>query len=288
MAIKKCIYTLNINGYAPEITALTFPLMTHFAEKIRADFHVISERKFPDWPITYEKLQIFELAREHKNDWNWFFDADALISPEQFDVTEHLKKDTVCHNGRDMAGIRWKYDEYFRRDGRHFGSCNWCTIASDWCLDLWRPLDDITLEQALSNINITIGEHNSGFCQTEHLIDDYTLSRNIARFGLKATTLTDIGGQLGWRMPDGRGSSPFLWHKYTISNQQKVEEMLAVLTTPNGDPAFAEKGELIRDAFGNLRMKMPDGRIVNQAGMGLGLMTEAEAAAYKEQWAKKA
>ena len=75
-----------------------------------------------------------------------------------FDVTDYLHKNTICHNGRDMAGIRWKYDQYFRRDGRHVGSCNWFTVASDWCLDLWRPLDDLTLEEALANINITIGE----------------------------------------------------------------------------------------------------------------------------------
>jgi hypothetical protein len=77
-----------------------------------------------------------------------------------------------------MAGVRWSYDQYFRRDGRHIGSCNWFTVASDWCLDLWRPLDDLTLDEALANINITIGERNSRLCGTEHLIDDYTLSRN--------------------------------------------------------------------------------------------------------------
>ncbi len=54
-------------------------------------------------------------------------------------------------------------------------------MASNWCLDLWRPLDDLTFEEAVQNINITIGERNSGFCTADHLIDDYTLSRNIAR-----------------------------------------------------------------------------------------------------------
>lgn len=128
LPVKKTVYTLNVGGYAPEISALTYPLLQAYAQKIGADFHVIRERKFPDWPMDYEKLQIHELAKEHNNDWNIYIDSDALVNPEMFDVTEHLHKNTVCHNGKDLAGIRWKYDHYFRRDGRHIGSCNWFAI----------------------------------------------------------------------------------------------------------------------------------------------------------------
>jgi hypothetical protein len=234
--VKKTIYTLNIGDYAPEVCALTYPLMQAYAKKIGADFHVIRERKYPDWPVVYEKLQIFELGRKHRNDWNIFLDGDTLVHPEMFDVTEHLDKDTVCHNGTDMAGIRWKYDHYFRRDGRNIGSCNWFTIASDWCLDLWRPLEDLSLDEAVANINITISEMNSGFCSTPHLIDDYTLSRNIARFGLKVKTVVEIGGHLGFRNAQGNPASPFLYHKYTIPNEQKAREMVTLLTTPAGQP----------------------------------------------------
>jgi hypothetical protein len=259
--IKKTLYTLNIGDYAPEICALTYPLMQAYARKIGADFFVIHERKFPEWPVVYEKLQIFELGRLHGNDWNIFADADALISPEMFDITDFLSKNTVCHNGRDMASIRWKYDHYFRRDGRHIGSCNWFTVASDWCLDLWRPLEDLTLEQALPNINITIAERNSGLCKTEHLIDDYTLSRNIARFGLKVQTVIELCAQLGWRAPGGQPFSPFLFHKYTIPNEQKIKEMLMILGTPNGQPT--------------------------PVGAGWGLLTPEAVVAYQKEWGIK-
>ena len=260
-SVKKTLYTLNVGNYAPELCALTYPLMEAYARKIGADFFIIDERRFPEWPPVYEKLQIFELGKRHQNDWNIFVDSDALISPEMFDVTEHLRKDTVCHNGKDMAGIRWKYDKYFRRDGRHIGSCNWFTVASDWCLDLWRPLEDLSLDEAMHNINITIGERNSGLCSTEHLVDDYTLSRNIARFGLKVQTVIDLCGQLGWRGPTGQGTSPFFYHKYTISNRRKAQEMLALLTTPHGQ--------------------------VSPAGTGWGLMTPAGAAEYLRRFEKE-
>jgi hypothetical protein len=78
--------TLNIGDYAPEICALTYPLLQSYARKIGADFYVIRESRFPDWPLVYEKLQIYDLAR-NGSDWNIYIDSDALVNPEMFDVT---------------------------------------------------------------------------------------------------------------------------------------------------------------------------------------------------------
>lgn len=223
--MKKTVWTLNVGGnYAPEITANTYPLLRHYADKIGADFHIITERKFPDFPIVYEKLQIFELGRD--TDWNIYIDSDALVHPDMFDVTEHLHKDTVLHNGNDMAGNRWRYDRFFRRDGRHIGSCNWFTIGSDWCIDLWKPLDDISLATAVGNISLTQHEKNSGSMQADHLIDDYTLSRNIAKYGLKFDTLTNIQQR-------GNDRGEYLWHIYTVSIDEKVSKMKEILARWN-------------------------------------------------------
>ena len=98
---------------------------------------------------------------------------------------------------------------YFLRDGRNVGSCNWLSIASDWCLDLWRPLDDLSPAEALSRIHPTVGEIRSGVVDTPHLIDDYVLSRNIARFGLKVQTLHTIQKRLAFDNPE------FYFHVYT-------------------------------------------------------------------------
>ena len=314
-SIRKTVWTLNVGPgpgkrYAPEVCSLTYPLLEGYARKIGADFRIIQERKFPEWPVVYEKLQIHELAKGGRycnrcnaklwirgpesngyfrengvgcgcggefieyppSEWNIYIDSDALVNPEMFDITEHLGKDTVAHNGKDMAGVRWSYDQYFRRDGRHIGSCNWFTIASDWCLDLWRPLDDLAPEEAFRNIHITVGEHNSGECRTEHLIDDYTLSRNIARFGLKFKTITDICGELGWKNESGKGFSPHLYHLYTIPEREKISRMLAVLSTPNG--------QIIMDP------RNPEGRPGGPGpiGVGWGLMSPEEANERRKEW----
>jgi hypothetical protein len=220
--MKKTIYTLNVDNYAPEITAITYPLLELFAMKIGADFFVIEERKSPQFPPVYEKLQIREIADERRDDWIYYIDSDALVHPDLFDVTEHLPMDTVLHNANDIAGNRWRYDEYFRRDGRHIGSCNWFTVASRWCLDLWSPLHDITPEHAIEHNIWPTQNERATVIEPSHLIDDYILSRNIARFGLKFTTLRRILADLG----DGGN---YLWHEYTISVDQKVDEMRKVL-----------------------------------------------------------
>ena len=217
-APKKTVFTLNINGYAKEITDLTYPLIHHYADKIGAEFKVIETRRWPDAPVTYEKFQIYYLAQEMGNDWNIYIDSDTIVHPNLPDVTTMLSKDTVLHHGSDFAPVRWRYDRYFYRDGRHIGSCNWFAVASDWCIDLWHPLDDLTYDEAIANISPIVLETKNGTF-AEHLIDDYTCSRNIARFGLKFTTLIDLFQK------EMKGQPGYLWHIYNVPFEEKLAKI---------------------------------------------------------------
>lgn len=212
--MKKIIFTLNIEGYSPAITAMTFPYIQKYADKIGAEFKVITERKFPDMPVTYEKLQIHELAVGY--DWVIYIDADALIHPDMFDITDFISKDTVLHTRNDLAGNRFTCDKYFKRDGRSIGSCNWFTVASDLCLDLWKPLDDLTLEQALANIHPIQAELNIG-AKAEHFIDDYILSRNISKYGLKFKSMATILDE----QKHGQIVEGYLAHQHLITEAEK-------------------------------------------------------------------
>jgi hypothetical protein len=216
--IQKTIYTLAIDNWCPEITDLTYPLLQRYADKIGADFYIIDKRKNPDWPITYEKFQIYDLAQEHENDWNIYIDADALIHPETPDFTLYLNKNEVAHTGQDVAPIRWKYDRYFLRDGRDIGSCNWFTIASDWCIDLWHPTDDLTPQEVQDRCFPTVSEELSKVVTPYHLIDDFIAGRNIAKFGLKFKMISTI---LDEKYP----GSGFFFHQYTLTTDKKVLEM---------------------------------------------------------------
>lgn len=194
--MRKVLYTLNIGGYVPEITALTYPLIDAYARKIGAERVQITTRRYPGWPVVYEKLQIHRLAQENKADWHIYLDSDALVHPDTPDWSNFLPMDTVAHNGIDFANLRWRYCEVFRRDGRHVGSCNWNTWASSWCIDLWRPLE-MGPAEAIDRIFPTQGERGSGVIEPSHLVDDFALSYNIARHGLKVQTLIALEKQLG-------------------------------------------------------------------------------------------
>jgi len=224
--MKKTLYTLNVDGYAPEITRMTFPLIKYYARKIGADFEVIDVRKFPDFPVTYEKFQIHDRATRNGDDWSIYLDADTLVHPETPDWTQHLPFDTCAHNGRDFAGVRWRPNDWFRRDGRNIGSCNWNTTASRWCRDLWRPMEDYDASALTEEIFPTVAELQCGLIDPQHLIDDYVCSCNLARFGLKFTTLIELQKSLGFD-PEKVG---FYWHEYTISTVQKAAKMKNILT----------------------------------------------------------
>lgn len=219
--MKKTIYTLNINNYAPEIRAITRPFLEKYAKRIGAEIVDITERKWPDAPVVYEKLQIYELAKANGSDWNIYVDSDCLIHPETIDFTDFLNKDTVFQVGNDMGAIRWKYDNYFRRDGRNIGTCNWFTVFSDWCLDLYKPLEDMTIEEAFEHCTPTVAEAKV-FDRT-HLIDDFVLSRNVARYGLKYIHSKDLLEKIG--LPNAQ----FFHHEYLVSTEQKVENLKKVI-----------------------------------------------------------
>ena len=257
--VKKTIFTLNVNDYSPEMTALTYPLIQAYARKIGADFHIIRERRFPDWPITYEKLQVYELAQQMENDWNIYIDSDVLVHPDTPDLTLLLSRDTVAHFGSDFAPTRWKTDRFFHRDGRHISSGNWLALASDLCIELWKPVDDLTLAEAIDNIQPSVIERTSGIIEPQHLIDDYILSRNIAKYGLKFVNIKDV---LAKNYTDGGG---FFWHHYLIPVDQKIDEMHKVIDQ-------WKVAGLMKEIYGAIYPRNP----VAQAVAIPGRMTRAE------------
>jgi len=217
--MKKTLYTVSVNDYAPQLTRLTFPLMRKYAQKIDAEFLIIDQRKFPAFPCPYEKFQIKELAKKRADEWSIFFDADALIHPDFWDITEIVTKDTTVSNGTDFVPIRFKPDEYFKRDGRFIGKGNWCMIGSDWCRDLWSPLEGLQPDEAAARIFPTVAEGGT-VVDPHHLIDDFTVSRNIARYGLKHRLIPQL---LVENCEKIKAGAPLhhLFHIYTNTLPQK-------------------------------------------------------------------
>lgn len=172
---KKNLFVLQIGNYFPKLCKITIPNLKSYADRIGADFRLITERKFLDFPVSYEKLQIFNLGKD--SDWNILVDADFLINPRFWDVTEIVPQNHVgVFLGYKADTVFKELDEYFLRDKRNQGLASNFVVTHQTCHDLWTPLD-ILFEDAIK------------FVPRSHIIDEYCISRNLAQFGLKLTGL---------------------------------------------------------------------------------------------------
>lgn len=176
--MRKCIHVVNIGNYLPEVWSVTGPMIKAYADRIGADFNVITERRYPDWHILYEKVQVHDYGRDY--DWNMLLDVDIMIHPKFPDFT------TLCHpyhvgfndNFHASTYFNTESNIYFKRDGRNVGIASNAVITCRYTHDLWRPLD------------YTPSEAKSHLLPGNKNYDEFVLSENLARFGLKYNGIT--------------------------------------------------------------------------------------------------
>ena len=203
--MRKLIHVVNINHFFPELFALTYPTIRSYAERNGYMINMITERKFPDYPINYEKMQVYEDGKDAEV--NILCDADMLIHPEFPDVTEFLKRDSIAFN--DNYNISWKYHvdriRYFMRDGRDVGIATNFVVSSDWTHDVWEPLSisQKDIEDLAKKENTdTGGADGRGW---GHYADEFALSYNMAKYGLKYTGVTWEDWMRPWLIHTGTG-----------------------------------------------------------------------------------
>lgn len=167
--MRSAVWVVNINNYFPELCSLTLPTIERYAKKNKADFNLITERKFTDFPVPYEKLQIHELGKGY--DWNILIDADVLIHKDLPEIISFPPNQIYIDAGYE-ANTRFIFDDYFLRDGRNRGITTYFVAAHQMCHDIWTPLEFSAIEAKKS---IT----------RWHIADEYCISRNLAKFGLK-------------------------------------------------------------------------------------------------------
>ena len=203
--MRKLIHVVNINDFFPELFTLTYPTIRSYAERNGYMINMITERKFPDYPINYEKMQVYEDGKDAEV--NILCDADMLIHPQFPDVTEFLKRDSIAFN--DNYNISWKYHvdriRYFMRDGRDVGIATNFVVSSDWTHDVWEPLSlsQKDIEDLAKKENTdTGGADGRGW---GHYADEFALSYNMAKYGLKYTGVTWEDWMRPWLIHTGTG-----------------------------------------------------------------------------------
>lgn len=206
---KIAVWVLNIGNYRPEISKHTLPTIKAFADRIGAEYREITERKFQGWPITYEKMQVYELGKDY--DWNILCDADVLISSKMPDLVKLAEKETDTIISYQQCNIvdYFKYHESFKSlpavpkiDGSGSAivapSANF-VITNKKTNIIYKPLG-LTFEEMVSNVKIP------------SMVDEYNMAVQMAENGLKTKTLRHIG------LPDR-----LLFHAALTSNGQTVD-----------------------------------------------------------------
>ena len=217
--MKKAIWIGNINNaYNPEILEMTLPLFKQYAHKCKADLNILTERKFSDWHITYEKAQVFDSGREYF--WNMVMDTDILIHPNCPNLFERVPDFLVGLRDSYPADGSFYMNQYFYRDRRKVGISGVFAMASIYCHDFWEILPN-NQEDYLPLIHMRPEERERGV-DPAHFITEYWLSNNLAKFGLNYTGILDDTER--W----------MLFHTYFApEEEQKIKELKEVFNSWN-------------------------------------------------------
>ena len=170
--MKKCVYTIAIDDWFPEMCSITLPLIKKYADRIGADFKIILESKFSDFPPNYEKMQIFEMGQDY--DWNIYIDADMIVDYKNMpDFT--LQDPKYFYYEAQLISLDqcYLYHPYFIKDGRNFGISDCFIVTSKINHNLWKPF------------NMSF-EEGKNYCKLgDRTVSEFNINLNIAEFGLQ-------------------------------------------------------------------------------------------------------
>lgn len=169
---SKCVHIVGRSVYNEELCDITVPRIEAYARSIGADINMIgATRVFPDYPLTYERMQIYATGRGY--DWNICLDADMLLGEGVADVTGVSARDAVGAIMTYTASQFFSVDNrFFMRNSRNVGVVQSFLVTSDWTHDLWEPLKGSagTHLGAVANVN---------------QVAEYAIAYNLAKYGLK-------------------------------------------------------------------------------------------------------
>lgn len=169
-----CIHFISIPDYETPFASISLPMVRAYAQRIGATLNIISQRKFPDFPVTYEVVQIFEAGAAY--DWNMHVGAGVLIGETLPDPSSYISPDHVATNITYSAQMEFvtQGNIYFERNERDLGVSDDIFLAHNLNHEVWEPL-------------------GGSYSQYSHIIKDccerkfgsYVISHNMAKYGLK-------------------------------------------------------------------------------------------------------
>jgi len=177
--MKTCVHIVNIDNFFPELFNLTIKTVERFCEKYKFELNIIKDRKYSDLTILSEKLQVYDYGLNY--DWNLLLDADILVHPNTYNPFTYFNPIEVGNKDEYKANAQLRLDKYFIRDNRNIGLSSCVLATSRLTHDLWKFPNDLTKNEIYSNI-----------LQERKCVDEYIISRNLAKYGLKHRELFPI------------------------------------------------------------------------------------------------
>jgi hypothetical protein len=199
--MDKAIWVVKVDGYRPDICEKTLPTVERYAKRIGASFNLIEKRRWPQASPPYEKLQAYYLGEG--KEWNVVIDADMLVEDGMYDVTQILPPNRVACWMAYEADKNFPSDDYFFRDGRNLGVSSNFLVVPRACHDVLTPFPDDELPSFQGRI------------KRPFIVDEYCISRNMARFGIKHS---------GILLPSFMANPPFR-HFYVNSGEDSSVEI---------------------------------------------------------------
>lgn len=175
--MSKCIHVVNIDNFFPELWEMTYPTIKAYADRIDSNLNIITTRQFPQFHINYEKMQVWEDGEAYK--WNFLVDADVLIHKDFPDFSTIVPPYHIGFNDNYHASSKFNIDNYaeFLRDGRNVGIASNAVITHWTTHDLFKP--EVTPWERQNVCKVRQGD-----------IDEFNLSFNLAKYGLKYCGIT--------------------------------------------------------------------------------------------------
>lgn len=175
--VKK-LFVLRIGDYRPDLCQFTIPTIKAYAAKIGAEYIEITHAVHPDMPVTFAKLRVFDMGQD--SDWNILVDADIMIHPGMPDVTQFLPPNAVASAFAFDADFMFHKNRFFERDGRNIGIVGNFVVTTKLTHDLW---DYSQVFSIVDPADIDL----KTLTKRDFIIDEYVLSHNLAKFGLRHT-----------------------------------------------------------------------------------------------------
>lgn len=172
--MKVELFVVDI-GYHKEIADIVIPALQRYCDGFGFKFTRITERKFPDMHVSYEKLQMYELGKD--NDWNISVDCDILLRDSMYNVI-----DLVPNDGKHIGvweGFSWP--NLYNNRGIKVGIAANFFVVPKACMEVCKPLDP--------------DEDYAKYCERPGYVVEYCLSLNCWKLGYELAGLEIPGAR---------------------------------------------------------------------------------------------